>query len=141
MKRILLTIVLCLAAGIGYADFEIKDPASPEEAESAEAQMNPINKSSGKYSGDTIRLAKSDYLELIVGNHVHGFKAFDTLVQANDETIFVGIFHDGDEDESAGAEQFAAYLRKELPVILARPQHRWAKDVDLTVKVYTEDRY
>ena len=133
--------MLCLLASISQADFEVKDPASAEAAEAAEEQMHSIGKAPGRYSGDTIRLTKSDYLKLIVGNHVHGFKAFDTLVKTSDDSVFVVIFCARDEAEKVQAEQFAGYLRKELPVILGKPEYKWAKDVDLTVSVYAEDRY
>lgn len=141
MKRIILPVILCLLAGAGNADFELKDPASPEEAEAIEQQMKPVFKSSKEYAGDTIRLAKSDYLKLIIGNHVHGFKRFDSLVNASDDAVFVSIFYGEDEGKKAGAEKFADYLRKQLPVILGNPQYRWAKDVDITVSVYGEERY
>ncbi len=141
MKRLVFVITLCLLAGMGNADFEIKDPASQDEAMSGEGQMHALGKGSTKNTGKSIRLAKRDYLELIVGNHVHGFKAFDTLVKASDDSVFVGIFYGTDKKEKANAEQFADYLRKELPVILGSPEYKWAKGVGLTVAVYGEDRY
>jgi hypothetical protein len=141
MKRLVIVISLCLLAGISLADFEIKDPASPDPALSGEDQMRVIGEGAAQNTGKSIRLAKHDYLELIVGNHVHGFKAFDTLVNASDDSVFVGIFYGTDEKEKANAEQFADYLRKELPVILGRPEYKWAKGVDLKVAVYGEDRY
>jgi hypothetical protein len=141
MKRLVFVIALCLLAGMSNADFEIKDPASQDEALSGEEQMHTIGEGSAKNAGKSIRLAKRDYLELIVGNHVHGFKAFDTLVNASDDSVFVGIFYGTDEKEKANAEQFADYLRKELPVILGNPEYKWAKGVDITVTVYGEDRY
>ncbi len=103
--------------------------------------MHELGKGPANNADKSIRLAKRDYLELIVGNHVHGFKAFDTLVKASDNSVFVGIFYGTDEKEKANAEQFADYLRKELPVILGRPEYKWAKGVDLKVAVYGEDRY
>ncbi len=141
MKRLIFTLPLCLLAGIALADFEIKDPASQDPTLSGEDQMRVIGEGAAQDTGKSIRLAKGDYLELIVGNHVHGFKAFDTLVNASDDSVFVGIFYGTDEKEKANAEQFADYLRKELPVILGRPEYKWAKGVDLTVAVYGEDRY
>ena len=141
MKRLVFVITLCLLASISNADFEIKDPSSQDEAISGEEQMHELGKGSAKNTGKSIRLAKRDYLELIVGNLVHGFKAFDTLVNASDDSVFVGIFYGTDEKEKANAEQFADYLRKELPVILGRPEYKWAKGVDLKVAVYGEERY
>jgi len=141
MKRLVFVIALCLLAGISVADFEIKDPASQDEAMSGEEQMHVIGKGAATNTGKSIRLAKRDYLKLIVGNHVHGFKAFDTLVDTNDDSVFVGIFHGTDENEKANAEQFADYLRKELPVILESPEYKWAKGVNLTVTVYAQERY
>lgn len=141
MKQILLPVMLCLLTGASSADFEVKDPASPEEAKAIEQQMKPVFKSSNEYAGDTVRLAKSDYLKLIIGNHVHGFKSFDSLVNASDSAVFVGVFYGEDEAKKAGAEKFADYLRKELPVILGNPEYRWAKGVDITVAVYGEERY
>jgi hypothetical protein len=141
MKRLAIVISLCLLAGISLADFEIKDPASQDPALSGEDQMRVIGKGAAQNTGNSIRLEKRDYLKLIVGNHVHGFKAFDTLVSTSDDSVFVGIFYGTDEKEKANAEQFANYLRKELPVILGRPEYKWAKGVDLTVAVYGEDRY
>ncbi len=141
MKHLILVIALCLLAGMCNADFEIKDPASPDEAMSGEGQMHELGKGPANNADKSIRLAKRDYLELIVGNHVHGFKAFDTLVKASDDSVSVGIFYGTDEKEKANAEQFADYLRKELPVILGRPEYKWAKGVDLKVAVYGEDRY
>ena len=141
MKQIFLTTTLCLFSCISNADFETKDPASPEETKAAEEQMRSIGKSSRENSGDTIQLTRSDYLKLIVGNHVHGFKAFDTLVNANDDTVFVVVFHGKGEKEKTEAEQFANYLRKELPVILGKPGYQWAKGVSLTVAIYGEERY
>ena len=141
MKRLVFVITLCLLAGISNADFEIKDPSSPDEAMSGEAQMHVLGKGSAENTGKSIRLAKRDYLELIVGNLVHVFKAFDTLVNASDDSVFVGIFYGADEKEKANAEQFADYLRKEIPVILGRPEYKWAKGIDLKVAVYGEDRY
>jgi len=141
MKQLVFVISLCLLAGVSNADFEIKDPASQDEALSGEAQMRVIGGSAAKSTPNSIRLAKPDYLKLIVGNYVHGFKEFDTLVNTGDDSVFVGIFCGTDESEKAKAEQFAGYLRKELPVILGRPEYKWAKDVDLTVAVYAEDRY
>jgi hypothetical protein len=141
MTRLVFVITLCLCAGMSFADFEIKDPASQDPALSGEDKMRVIGKGAAQDTGKSIRLAKGDYLELIVGNHVHGFKAFDTLVNASDDSVFVGIFYGTDEKEKANAEQFADYLKKELPVILGKPEYKWAKGVDLTVTVYGEDRY
>jgi len=141
MKRLVFVIALCLLAGLSLADFEIKDPASQDPTLSGEDQMRVIGEGAAKNTGKSIRLAKPDYLELIVGNHVHGFKAFDTLVNASDDSVFVGIFYGPDEKEKANAEQFADYLRKELPVILGRPEYKWAKGVDITISVFGEDRY
>lgn len=141
MKRLVFVFALCLLAGISLADFETKDPASQDPAISGEDQMHVIGKGTAQNTGESIRLTKGDYLELIVGNHVHGFKAFDTLVNARDDSVFVGIFCGTNEKEKANAEQFADYLRKELPVILGSPEYKWAKGVDLTVAVYGEDRY
>ena len=141
MKRLVIVISLCLLAGISLADFEIKDPASQDPALSGENQMRVIGEGAAKNTGKSIRLAKPDYLKLIVGNHVHGFKAFDTLVSTSDDSVMVGIFYGTDEKEKANAEQFADYLRKEIPVILGRPEYKWAKGVDLKVAVYGEDRY
>ena len=141
MKQLVFVIVLCLLTGMSNADFEIKDPASQDEALSGEDQMHVIGGGEAKNTGTSIRLAKSDYLKLIVGNHVHGFKAFDTLVNTSDDSVFVGIFYGTNEKEKASAEQFADYLRKQLPVILGKPEYKWAKGVDLTVAVYGEERY
>lgn len=141
MKHLLLTVALFLLAGASDADFEIKDPASPDEIKAAEEQMRSVKRSSGKYSDDTIQLTRSIYLELIIGNHVHGFKAFDTQVDASDDSVFVGIFHGKSDRERAGAEQFADYLGKELPVILGRSQYQWARDAELIIKVYEGERY
>ena len=87
---------------------------------------------------ETIELEKRDYLKLIVGNYVHGFKEFDTSVVAFDDSVSVGIYFDSDEQDKSRADQLAERFRKQLPLMLER--YEWADEIAVVVSVYSESR-
>ena len=85
---------------------------------------------------ESIELEKRDYLMLIVGNYVHGFKEFDTSVVAFDDSVSVGIYYDAETQDGNKAETLADRFRKQLPRLLAK--YEWANEVTFVVNVYGE---
>ena len=87
---------------------------------------------------DNIELEKRDYLLLIVGNYVNGFKEFDTSVVAFDDSVSVGIYFDSDGQDNNRADQLAERFRKQIPLMLER--YEWADEIAVVVNVYNESR-
>jgi len=87
---------------------------------------------------DRIELTKKDYLTLIVGNYVHGFKEFETSVTASDGTVNITIFYSKLLDNEARVYWLVELFRKNIPGILK--QYSWTKDVTIKVEVYSERR-
>ena len=87
---------------------------------------------------ETIELEKRDYLALVVGNYVHGFKEFDTSVTTGDKSINIGIYYDAETQDRSGAETLAERFRNQIPLLLAK--YEWVSDVTLLVNVYSESR-
>ena len=87
---------------------------------------------------ETIRLTKNDYLTLIVGNYVHGFKEFETSVTASDGTVNITIFYSNFLDNEGRVFWLADLFQLKIPEILK--QYSWAKDVTINVEVYPERR-
>ena len=143
MKRFrFLLIYLLLASMSALATFDLDDPAQPPELDEA---GQPIAEEGGKafFSGGasnkgTITLEQGDYLKLIVGNYVHGFKEFDTSVKTSDDSVRVGVYYAGDAQGRQRAEQLAERFRQQLPVILG--DYKWTKEVTLIVYVYDKSR-
>lgn len=143
MKRFsFLLIYLFFTSMSALATFELDDPAQPPELDEA---GQPIVEEGGKlfFSGGaskkgSITLERGDYLKLIVGNYVHGFKEFDTAVKTSDDSVRVGVYYAGGAQGREGAEQLAEQFRQELPLIL--DDYKWAKEVTLIVYVYDKSR-
>ena len=134
MKRLTLIAVLCLLASASLnATFELDDPALMFEDVKTGQTVEDVYRFT-----DLILIEKSEYLELVVGNYVNGFKEFDTSVEALDDSISVGIYHDSTEQSALRAEQLADRFRKQLPIMLEK--YDWANDISILVNVYGEDR-
>ena len=134
MKRHTLIAVLCLLASASLnATFELDDPALMFEVVNTDQTVEDVYR-----FADLILIEKSEYLELVVGNYVNGFKEFDTSVVAHDDSISVGIYHDSNEQSALRAEQLADRFRKQLPIMLEK--YDWADDISILVNVYGEDR-
>ena len=87
---------------------------------------------------DTIELEKKDYLTLIVGNYVHGFKEFDTSVTAFEDSVSIGIYYDDSKQGKERANQLANRFREQIPILIKR--YLWAENVKIIINVYSEDR-
>ena len=87
---------------------------------------------------DRIELTKNDYLTLIVGNYVHGFKEFETSVTASDGAVSITIFYSNFLDNEARVFWLADLFQMKIPGILK--QYSWAKDVTINVEIYPERR-
>lgn len=85
-----------------------------------------------------IELEKKDYLSLVIGNYVHGFKEFETSVTSFEDSVSIGIYFDASTQEEHRANQLANRFRSQVPIMLK--QYKWAKDVVVKVNVYSEDR-
>ncbi|MDH3630371.1 MAG: hypothetical protein OER98_04555 [Gammaproteobacteria bacterium] len=85
-----------------------------------------------------IELEKKDYLTLIVGNYIHGFKEFETSVLTFEDSVSVGIYYDLSTQDEKRAVQLANRFRENIPKMLKK--YPWATDVQFTVNVYSEDR-
>jgi hypothetical protein len=134
MRRLALIAVLCLLASAPLdATFELDDPANKIQDVNTKQAVEDVYRQI-----ELIQFEKSDYLMLIVGNYVHGFKEFDTSVEAFDDSVFVGIYHDSNEQNELRAEQLADRFRKQLPLMLEK--YDWAGDISILVSVYGEDR-
>jgi hypothetical protein len=86
---------------------------------------------------EDIVLAKKDYIALIVGNYVHGFKDFDTDVTGFNDSVRVGIYYDLSTQSEVRANQLAKRFRSNIPNKLST--YEWAKGVEVIVNVYSED--
>ena len=134
MKGLALIAVLCLLASASLnATFELDDPALMVEDVKTGQTVEDVYRFT-----DLILIEKSEYLELIVGNYVNGFKEFDTSVVALDDSVSVGIYHDSNEQSALRAEQLADRFRSQLPIMLEK--YDWADDISILVNVYDEDR-
>lgn len=138
----LLLVFLLLASMSAVATFELDDPTQPaEKDETGQAVAEEGGKvfySGGASKKRSITLEQGDYLKLIVGNYVHGFKEFDTSVKTSDDSVRVGVYFDADTQGRERAEQLAGRFRQQLPSILN--DYSWAKDVTLIVYVYDKSR-
>ncbi|MES9925253.1 MAG: hypothetical protein DBP02_01465 [gamma proteobacterium symbiont of Ctena orbiculata] len=94
--------------------------------------------SSALTQAESIAIEKKDYLALVVGNYVHGFKEFDTSVTTFDDSVSIGIYYDLSSQSEARANQLAERIRKQIPSKLAA--YEWAKGVKVVVNIYSEDR-
>ena len=143
MKKYSLLLVCLMCASLSVsATFELDDPTQPlEKDESGQALAEEGSKvffSDSDSRKQPIGLEQADYLKLIVGNYVHGFKEFDTSVKASDDSVRVGIYYGADAQGRERAEQLAGRFRQQLPSIL--DDYKWAKDVELIVYVYDKSR-
>ena len=85
-----------------------------------------------------IELEKKDYLALIVSNYVYGFNEFDMSVVGYEEAVSVGIYYDVSTQKENRAVQLSERFRKNIPKILEK--YSWAKNIEVLVNVYSEDR-
>lgn len=82
-------------------------------------------------------MSKREYLELLVGNYVHGFKEFGTsiyILPDPDDMLYVDIYYDAKTQKKLSAMKFQRHLTKELPYVLAR--YEWAKDIPVEVNIF-----
>ena len=93
---------------------------------------------SGPSFAEKIELEKKDYLTLVVSNYVHGFKEFETSITALSDSVSIGIYYDVSTQDKQRANQLAERFRSQVPPILNR--YDWAKNVEVIVNVYSEDR-
>ena len=143
MKRLSFLLIYLLFASVSaVATFEFEDPTQPAEVdETGQAIAEEGGKvffSDGASGTRSITLERGDYLKLIVGNYVHGFKEFDTSVKTSDDSVRVGVYFAGDAQGRERAEQLAERFRQQVPSIL--DDYKWAKDVTLIVYVYDNSR-
>lgn len=87
---------------------------------------------------EKIDLEKKDYLTLVVSNYVHGFKEFETSVTSFNDSVSIGIYYDESTQSEMRANQLAKRFRSQVPRKLS--QYQWAKDIEIIVNVYSEDR-
>ena len=98
---------------------------------------------------DKIELEKKDYLTLIVGNYVHGFKDFDTSVTASDDLVSIIVYYDNKKEVDAGifsdTEQYAGRIedlakkfQQTIPELLKK--YSWAKGVTVKVSIKPKER-
>ena len=83
-------------------------------------------------------IEKKDYLSLIVGNYVHGFKEFDTSVTSFDDSVSIAIYYDKTTQDEKRAKQLASRFRTHISGILGK--YSWTKGVIIKVNVYSEER-
>lgn len=88
--------------------------------------------------GQDIPLSKKDYLLLIVGNYVHGYKEFDTSVVSFDDSVSIGIYFDSSTQSEDRANALAARFREQIEYRLR--EQDWAQEVKVIVNVYSESR-
>lgn len=88
--------------------------------------------------GYGVELEKKDYLTLVVGNYVHGFKEFETSVVGFEDSVSISIYYDLSTQSEERANQLAKRFRTQVPSLLVR--YQWAKGVEVIVNVYSEDR-
>lgn len=80
---------------------------------------------------------KREYLELLVGNYVHGFKEFGTAIYIlpdPNDVLYVDIYYDVERQKKLQAMKFQRHLAKELPYVLAR--YEWAKDIPIEINIF-----
>jgi hypothetical protein len=152
MKQLYFIIALCLlfglseslAAQVRDSGFELQDPAQDVADSIEEAEKNyekaklKAAQQQGTYSG--FKLARTEYLALLAGNYVHGFKEFDTTVKTDEESVSVGIYYDPNVQEKNRAEQLAERFRKDLPLMFEETRHEWAANVGVLVTVHSYDQ-
>jgi len=152
MIRLIYIIALCLLFGLSesYAaevkgsGFELQDPAQEVADSIEEAEANLENaklqaeQQQSTYGGFNLR--RTEYLALLVGNYVHGFKEFDTKVEADEASVSVGIYYDPTVQRKDRAEQLADRFRTQLSLMFEEAQHEWAGNVGIMVTVHTHDR-
>lgn len=82
-------------------------------------------------------MSKREYLELLVGNYVHGFKEFGTAIYIlpdPSDVLYVDIYYDVNRQKKLQAMKFQRHLAKELPYVLAR--YEWAKDIPIEINIF-----
>jgi len=152
MKRFYFVITLCLLLGLSESfaaevkgsSFELEDPAQEvaDSIEEAEANLKKakLEAAQQESSYGTFKLKRNEYLALLVGNYVHGFKEFDTAVESDEESVSVGIYYDPTVQNKDRAEQLADRFRKQLSLMFEETQHEWASNVGIMVTVHSLDR-
>lgn len=152
MTRLYLPILLSLlfglsevfAAEVKGSSFELQDPAQEVADSIREAEENmekaKLQAAQQRSTHGTFKLERTEYLALLVGNYVHGFKEFDTRVDADGESVSVGIYYDPAVQRKDRAEQLADRFRKHLSSMFEESQHDWAGNVGIMVNVHTYDR-
>ena len=93
-----------------------------------------------KSTHGSFKLQSTDYLALLVGNYVHGFKEFDTSVDAGEDSVSVGIYYDPAVQRQDRAEQLADRFRKHLSAMFEESPHELAGNVGIVVSVHAYDR-
>ena len=86
---------------------------------------------------DKITLTKKNYITLIVGNYVHGFKEFETSVTSFDDSVSIGIYYDPSTQSKVRANTLTERFRFQIPHKLN--SYKWAKGVEVIVSVYSHD--
>lgn len=85
-----------------------------------------------------LEIEQKDYLSLIVGNYVHGFKELETSVTTSNNSVSLGIYYDISRKNKKRANQLAKRFRFQVPEILK--SYKWAKNVKVAVNIYSENR-
>jgi len=84
-----------------------------------------------------LEIEKKDYLSLIVGNYVHGFKEFETSVTTFDKSVNIGIYYDVSTQDKERANKLAKRFRTQIPEKIRT--YEWAKNIKIIINVYSED--
>lgn len=84
---------------------------------------------------DTLVLRKRDYLELMVGNYVHGFKQFGSTVYMNENTLQIDVFYGADQGKLK-ALRFKRHLEKEMPYVLNK--YDWSSQIAFEISIFPE---
>lgn len=82
-------------------------------------------------------MSKREYLELLVGNYIHGFKEFGTAIYIlpdPNDVLYVDVYYDEKSQKKLDAMKFQRHLAKELPYVLAR--YDWAKNIPIEINIF-----
>ena len=85
---------------------------------------------------ETTNINRRDFLELVVGNYVHGFKHFGTSIYFVENKLVIEVYYDAKTQDKVSALVFKRKIEKQIPFLLQR--FEWANNLQYEVEVFAD---
>jgi len=85
-----------------------------------------------------VQITENDFLELMIGNYVHGFNEFETQVQVTDKEVIIEVYYDLHTQSKARAISFKKRIKIFIRAMLS--SYSWEKRNKVRIEIHGIDR-